>query len=76
MYLFYKHVFQRYTGKPTFFARKFEPIVSQEILNSVDSHLGITHTGMNYCSFVWPVTNGMWDTGISFPAATMSATVA
>ena len=37
--------FQLYSAKATFFARKFEAIVSQEILNSVDSHLGITHPG-------------------------------
>ena len=36
---------QLYSAKATFFARKFEAIVSQEILNSVDSHLGITHPG-------------------------------
>ena len=39
IYTFFKICFQRYDEKPLFFARKFEAVVDQEIINSLDMYL-------------------------------------
>ena len=38
--MFFCFIIQTYKVKPAFFARKFEPVISQEIINDVDIMMG------------------------------------